>query len=138
MFLLHTSCMPAPRRPAAAASVTLEQHRLRAQEVFGKLPCKIQAKVSVAQMDSKNVVFIAGTGTGKTYTFWLPLLHDENSIVVVISPLHVLASKQAEELSALEAAGIKAIALDGESCSEQNISVSTVNRDACSIDRSIT
>ncbi|KZV82701.1 P-loop containing nucleoside triphosphate hydrolase protein [Exidia glandulosa HHB12029] len=113
--------MAIPRKTPVIPRITLEQHRQHAQAVFGKLPCKIQAKVSIAQMEGKHVVFVSGTGTGKTYTFWLPLIHDKDSIIVVISPLNVLASKQAEELSALEAAGIKAIALDAESCSEQNI-----------------
>ena len=43
-----------------------------------------------------DCVVIAGTGSGKTMPFWMPLLLDKNrdKMVVVISPLNELEAEQ--------------------------------------------
>ncbi|KAJ7240892.1 hypothetical protein C8J57DRAFT_958654, partial [Mycena rebaudengoi] len=37
-----------------------------------------------------DVVCISATGSGKTLTFWLPLLFKPDGIQIVISPLNIL------------------------------------------------
>ncbi|KIJ14136.1 hypothetical protein PAXINDRAFT_45804, partial [Paxillus involutus ATCC 200175] len=53
----------------------LSDLRMRTQEVFGVRPCLWQLKVVEAILKrEKDVLCMAGTGMGKTLTFWIPLL----------------------------------------------------------------
>ena len=54
---------------------SFEQLQTRTQEVFSVRPCLWQLKVVQAILQGdKDFVTIAGTGMGKTLTFWMPLL----------------------------------------------------------------
>lgn len=66
-------------------------------------------------LQGQDVVCIAPTGAGKTLTFWLPLLHRPEGIVVVITPLNVLGSQNREGLARL---GIEAVTVDRERASD--------------------
>ncbi|KAI9429072.1 P-loop containing nucleoside triphosphate hydrolase protein [Lactarius indigo] len=59
-----------------------------------------------------DLVTLAPTGSGKTLTFWMPLLFNRNGITIVITPLIVLGDKYVAELSAVS---IPAINLASES-----------------------
>ncbi|KAF8553794.1 hypothetical protein OG21DRAFT_1383687, partial [Imleria badia] len=49
--------------------------RQRTYQVFGIRPCLWQVKVAAAILrGKKDVICTAGTGMGKTLTFWMPLL----------------------------------------------------------------
>ncbi|KAI9431014.1 hypothetical protein H4582DRAFT_1766967, partial [Lactarius indigo] len=48
-----------------------------------------------------DLVTLAPTGSGKTLTFWMPLLFNRNGITIVITPLIVLGDKYVAELSAV-------------------------------------
>ncbi|KAI0738168.1 hypothetical protein C8Q80DRAFT_1060062, partial [Daedaleopsis nitida] len=41
----------------------------------------------------RDVVCISGTGSGKTLTFWIPLLFRPNGIQVIITPLNILGTQ---------------------------------------------
>ena len=62
----------------------------------GKAPYSWQIDVTEALMLGVDCVVIAGTGSGKTMPFGMPLLLDENKdkMVVVISPLNELEAEQ--------------------------------------------
>ncbi|KAF8986460.1 hypothetical protein BDQ17DRAFT_1259644, partial [Cyathus striatus] len=47
-----------------------------------------------------NVISIAGTGLGKTLTFWMLLLfHPADNILIIITPLNILGKQHVESLS---------------------------------------
>ncbi|KAH9013930.1 hypothetical protein EDB85DRAFT_1876696, partial [Lactarius pseudohatsudake] len=46
----------------------------------------------------RDLVTLAPTGSGKTLTFWIPLLFNEDGITIVITPLIVLGEKNVKEL----------------------------------------
>jgi len=57
---------------------------------------------------------IAGTGTGKTMPFMMPLMLDPKKKALIISPLKIL---QADQASRFEKAKVSAVAVNGESWS---------------------
>ncbi|KIJ05293.1 hypothetical protein PAXINDRAFT_164776 [Paxillus involutus ATCC 200175] len=71
---------------------SLADVRDRGQECFGKRPCHWQIKIAIAFLKcDRDIVCIAGTGMGKTMTFWLPLLFQPSGIQIVVTPLNQLA-----------------------------------------------
>ena len=69
---------------------SLSDIRSLTQSTFHHYPCLWQAKTVEAILKrDRDVVIIAGTGMGKTLTFWMPLLFfPVGYIQVVITPLH--------------------------------------------------
>ncbi|KAK7470075.1 hypothetical protein VKT23_001516 [Stygiomarasmius scandens] len=66
----------------------------KAEAAFGYRPLLS----SWHQLHKKHVFTIARTGFGKTLTFWLPLLARPNDILIVVTPLNILAKKNAKEV----------------------------------------
>ncbi|EIW73940.1 P-loop containing nucleoside triphosphate hydrolase protein [Coniophora puteana RWD-64-598 SS2] len=56
------------------------------------------------------------TGSGKTLTFWLPLLFNNGGITIVVTPLNALGNKNVREL---EDMGIKAVNLTQANASDE-------------------
>ncbi|KAI9434782.1 P-loop containing nucleoside triphosphate hydrolase protein [Lactarius indigo] len=79
---------------------------------FGFFPCTWQLEAALTQLKQMDLVTLAPTGSGKTLTFWMPLLFNRNGITIVITPLIVLGDKYVAELSAVS---IPAINLASES-----------------------
>ncbi|KAG2126625.1 uncharacterized protein EDB93DRAFT_1050447, partial [Suillus bovinus] len=52
--------------------------------------CKFQLECARAQLDWKDVITIAPTGAGKMLTFCIPLLFNNNRIVILITTLNGL------------------------------------------------
>src|SRR5258708_5494432 len=53
-------------------------------------PCRWQVEVSRQLLERQsNLIMISGTGSGKTLTFWMPMLY-ETAITIVITPLKLL------------------------------------------------
>jgi Lhr-like helicase len=71
---------------------SLSEVRNSTIKAFGVRPCLWQIQVVQAILKAeKNIISIAGTGMGKTLTFWMPLLfHPPGSIQVVVTPLNIL------------------------------------------------
>ena len=63
-------------------------------ERFGSAPYEWQLDVAEALLLGLDSVVIAGTGSGKTIPFMLPLLHLPDKMVLIISPLKVLQTDQ--------------------------------------------
>lgn len=102
---------------------SLSDIRSFTQTTFHHYPCLWQAKaVEAVLRRDRDVVVIAGTGMGKTLTFWMPLLFfPAGHIQVVITPLNLLG-KQNVEL--LEKAGMKAIFIGADTATSENLLVS--------------
>ncbi|KAJ3555330.1 hypothetical protein NM688_g2638 [Phlebia brevispora] len=91
----------------------------RTQQVFGRRPCRWQCKVAQAILKRQNdVVNTAPTGSGKTLTFWMPLLFRPTGTVIVITPLNILGSQNREQLARL---GIWAISIDAQSATPESL-----------------
>ncbi|TBU23213.1 P-loop containing nucleoside triphosphate hydrolase protein, partial [Dichomitus squalens] len=92
--------------------------RARTLEKLGRRPCLWQCDVARALLKGdRDIVCISGTGSGKTLTFWMPLLFRPDGIQVIITPLNLLGIQNQYELASLK---IPAIALSGESASLDN------------------
>src|SRR6266436_7945066 len=61
--------------------------------------------------NKKNYVVTAATGSGKTFTFWVPKLY-EMGLTIIIVPLKMLGEQLAKESSM---AGFKAVNVTAES-----------------------
>ncbi|KAF8575767.1 hypothetical protein K439DRAFT_1369012 [Ramaria rubella] len=62
-------------------------------------PCEGQIKATVAQLGKKSdVVFISRTGSGKTLTFWMPMIYKKESIAILVTDLNILGQQTTETL----------------------------------------
>ncbi|KAH9023948.1 P-loop containing nucleoside triphosphate hydrolase protein [Lactarius pseudohatsudake] len=73
---------------------------------FGFVPCTWQLEAALTQLGRRDLVTLAPTGSGKTLTFWIPLLFNEDGITIVITPLIVLGEKNVKELLDVSIAAI--------------------------------
>jgi superfamily II DNA/RNA helicase len=86
-----------------------------------------------------NSLVIAGTGTGKTMPFMMPLMLDSKKKALIISPLKILQANQVclcsttpisclifLQVSRFEKAKVSAVAVNGESWSTQLLQVCRV------------
>ncbi|PPQ85606.1 hypothetical protein CVT24_012363 [Panaeolus cyanescens] len=74
-----------------------------------------QLKVTEALLLKLDCIVIAGTGSGKTIPFMIPLLADPSKKVIIISPLKVLQDDQVFRFKKLR---IPAVAVNGETWSK--------------------
>ncbi|KII91007.1 hypothetical protein PLICRDRAFT_553037 [Plicaturopsis crispa FD-325 SS-3] len=79
-------------------------------------PCLFQLKSSQLQLQRKNVFTIAPTGSGKTLTFWIPLLFNDNGIQILVTPLNILGDKNVLEIT--ELFGISAVNVTSETATD--------------------
>ena len=105
-------------------SWTVEEVRLLVEKKFGIRPCWFQIKIALAVYQKKDVIGTAATGSGKTLSFWIPILmaleDGENVTEFIVTPLNILGKNQIRDL---EAAGIKAIAVSKENVNPQTFKV---------------
>lgn len=94
-------------------SIDLIRHK--AFDVLGKRPCLWQANICQVLLEgNRDVISIAGTGMGKTLTFWLPLLFRPDGVQIVVTPLNILGQQNVETLGK---ARIQAIFLSADTAS---------------------
>jgi superfamily II DNA helicase RecQ len=67
-----------------------------------------------------DVVLISGTASGKTLTFWIPMLYETGSITLLVTPLNLLGKQTADTLNR---AGITALAVTGANASDRTVTV---------------
>ena len=78
---------------------SVQQTQEDTQQVFGITPCIGQITAALAQLEKKtDVVFISGTGSGKTLTFWIPMIYEKDSITILVTALNVLGHQTAATL----------------------------------------
>ena len=118
--IIHMASLP-PNQEAHQQLPSLSEIRELTQQRFGVWPCLWQLKVAHALLRGRDVVCTAGTGMGKTLTFWIPLLFSTGGIQIVITPLNLLGKQNTQ---ALTKAGIRAIVINSETASHVNIAVS--------------
>ena len=88
------------------------------QWIFSHCPCLWQLKVVEAILkQDRDIISIAGTGMGKTLTFWMTLLfRPKGSIQVIVTPLNILGKQNVDQL---QKAGFKGIFISADTPSEQ-------------------
>ncbi|EPT02387.1 hypothetical protein FOMPIDRAFT_1084618, partial [Fomitopsis schrenkii] len=65
-------------------------------------PCRWQSMSTLASLEGKkDVVTVAPTGSGKTLTFWMPLLFRDDGIQLVVTPLNILGTQNEGDLAKL-------------------------------------
>ncbi|KAI5992437.1 P-loop containing nucleoside triphosphate hydrolase protein [Pisolithus albus] len=107
---------PAPDHPRVLPS--LSNFQTRTQPVFGVRPCLWQVRVAEEILrGEKDVICMAGTGMGKTLTFWMPLLFRPGGIQIVVTPLNLLGK---QNVTSLVKAGIQAISISSETATASN------------------
>ena len=101
---------------------TAEHIRGLSQEAWSKCACWFQAQiVSYLLMHPKcNLIATVATGTGKTYTFFLPALYEKTGITFIIIPLKKLAHQHHDSTIEL---GLTAISLEAKTISKDVIKV---------------
>ena len=93
----------------------------KTERFLGYRPCLWQIKVIIAILrHDKDIVSIAATGSGKTLTFWMPLLFRTSGIQIIITPLNILGKQNVAQLTSF---GISAIALSAENATAENFKV---------------
>lgn len=90
--------------------VTIAELRDKIKEVFGITPCNFQVRDAIAQLERKDCITIARTGSGKTLTFWAPLLFNDNGIIIVVTALNILGEQNVAELASLRISAINVTA----------------------------
>jgi ATP-dependent helicase YprA (DUF1998 family) len=95
-----------------ACSWTANEIHLLVEQKLGKWPCWFQIQIALTIYQKKDIVATAATGSGKTLSFWIPILmvleDGEDVTEFIITPLNILGKQQIQDL---ETAGIKAIAV---------------------------
>ncbi|KAJ7199113.1 P-loop containing nucleoside triphosphate hydrolase protein [Mycena haematopus] len=107
-----------PTPQSGLPKYSVEDIRKKAIEKLGYEPCLWQIKVveAILKRDG-DVVRIAATGSGKTLTFWLPLLFQTDGIQLVITPLNILGQQNVAQLAAM---GISGITITAETATHKN------------------
>ncbi|KAM6489692.1 P-loop containing nucleoside triphosphate hydrolase protein [Amanita muscaria] len=98
----------------------LTRIRTLVQEKFRKRACWFQVTIAKALYEGKDVVGVAPTGSGKTLSFWIPLLMafeegHRDKMTFVVTPLNLLGKQNEREL---REAGFNAIAVSRENANE--------------------
>jgi len=68
----------------------------------------------------RDIIAIATTGSGKTLTFWMPLLFKRDGIQIVVTPLNILGKQNVESLARM---GIQGITVTSENATMQTFKV---------------
>jgi len=91
-------------------------------KTFRQTPCLWQLEVMAAILkQDKDVILIAATGSGKTLTFWMPLLINTKGIQIICAPLNILGAINVHELAKYS---IPAITVTAENASVATFQVS--------------
>ena len=85
-----------------------EEVQKQVEAVFGFRPCLWQIQVVWAILNGDGVITIAPTGSGKSMTYWMPLLYIKHGIIVVVTPLKLLGG---QFMDMLQGNGISAVSI---------------------------
>ena len=100
---------------------TIKEVRQRVRAAFNVRNCRWQYQLPEAVWGGKHVILDVGTGSGKTLAFYIPALFAApGQVMIVVTALNILA---AQNVAQLEAAGIPAIAITGQTATKQNFEV---------------
>ena len=65
----------------------------KVKEVFGFTPCLWQIHIIRTVLNGDDVIPIARTGSGKSITYWIPVLFIKYGISIIVTPLKLLGSQ---------------------------------------------
>jgi len=65
------------------------------EQVFGFCPCLWQIHIVHAILNGDGVINIAPTGSGKSLTYWMPLVFIKHGITVVVTSLKAVLKNAA-------------------------------------------
>ena len=100
----------------------LSQVRDQVESLFGQRPCLWQIRVVQAILkNDKDVVSVSAMGSGKTLTFWMPLLFIPDGIQIVVTPLNILGKQNVDTLAKV---GINAVSVTAETATAAIFQVS--------------
>ena len=102
--------------PLSFSIPSREEIRNKSIEAFNIHPCEFQITDAIAQLQRKEVVTISPTGSRKTLTFWLPLLFNDEGIIIVITALNILGAQNVMELAKL---GLPAVNVTADNTTSQ-------------------
>ncbi|RDB20010.1 ATP-dependent DNA helicase RecQ [Hypsizygus marmoreus] len=94
---------------------SLSRLRAEVKKFFGVCPCLFQSQDAITQLERKDCITISPTGSGKTLTFWIPLLFNDGGIIIIVTALNILGDGNVEELQKL---GISAVNVTGETATD--------------------
>lgn len=107
--------------PSSTRLSSVDEIRSHTASVFGRRPCIWQINLCRAILDgSQDIISIAGTGMGKTLTFWLLLLFRPDGIQIVVTPLNILGQQNVDTLAN---AGVKGIFISAKTATKRNFEV---------------
>src|SRR5882762_11949599 len=109
--------------PALSPLPTLSIIEDRCKEIFNKTPCQFQSLLCLWQLQQKNIISISPTGSGKTLTFWLPLIFSPTSIIIIITALNALGD---QFVAQLQEVGFPAVAVTASNDDDITFSVSVI------------
>ncbi|KAH6892700.1 P-loop containing nucleoside triphosphate hydrolase protein [Coprinopsis sp. MPI-PUGE-AT-0042] len=112
--------VPRPTSNSTSGSTpSLDEIRRRTQDKWKIRPCLWQLEVTQAILArNSDIVSVAGTGMGKTLTFWMPLLFSRpDALQIIITPLNLLGQQQ---VSILEKLGLTGIFISSETATDGN------------------
>ncbi|KAG2136627.1 uncharacterized protein EDB93DRAFT_1045750, partial [Suillus bovinus] len=95
---------------------TLDDLKMLTETSFGFTPCTWQLNSALSQLQKKDVFTISPTGSGKTLTFWIPMLCNDDRITIIITPLNILGDKNENDVCAM---GISAMNLTATTATDQ-------------------
>ena len=70
----------------------------RIKEVFGFTPCLWQIHTVCTILAGGDMITIAKTGSGKSMSYWMPVLFIKYGISTIVTPLKLLGSQFAQML----------------------------------------
>src|SRR5258708_212781 len=102
--------------------VTAEVIQKQSEEMWSKHACWFQAEIAeyLLRQPRRNLVSTAATGTGKTYTFFLPALY-ECGVTFIVIPLKKLRNQHQQSAEALS---FSAVALEAATINKSVIKAS--------------
>ncbi|KAF7967710.1 hypothetical protein HWV62_33295 [Athelia sp. TMB] len=98
---------------------SIAEIRRLTQEKLGHRPCLWQVRVveGILKHD-KDIIAVAATGSGKTLTFWMPLLFREEGIQILLTPINCLGKQNIDSLASLPE-GIKGITVTAKNATKE-------------------
>ncbi len=70
----------------------------KTKDMLGKQPCNFWIKLCHAQLEHKNIISIAATGSSKTLSYLMTLsLTGTDSVLIIVTALNVLGDQFARE-----------------------------------------
>jgi superfamily II DNA helicase RecQ len=102
-----------------------EEDQKHIEEVFGFHPYLWQIQVVHAILTGDDVITIAPTGSGKSLTYWIPILYIKHGITVIVTLLKLLGG---QFVDVLLSKGISAISITAANTTNELFEVTPCHR----------